>query len=676
MWLETLGFFATWAMLALIGFGPAVLALRQAPQRLSYAGAVAPAVGLAIISLLGLPLVRYVGPVREWAWPVTGLLVVVSLVLVARDWQQRRVEYAALMTWRSLPPLAVVLGGLIVLAAPLALRGIQYVIYRSNPHDAFLYMSMAETVRTVEWRTLLQGAALTYDNWENVVTLAQASPTALFTARQVELPLALSKMVGLAWSAEMAGTTVPRFIYAHHLLAFATGLPLTLALGARLGLARWINWLAGLGVTLGFWARFVLETDAGYEISTLPMVMLIVFAWTQVEMETARAFSASRWLLAVACAAVIGLYVPPALSLAAGGLLYYAVGVAQRTVTGRAVLLHGVTLGLVLGLLTVTGQADFIYRQTANLIARAPNERRFAAPAADLMKANGAAALWGMPGSVLWGQRAAIIRWPLDQAAGGLGLFLTGLLVLGAVNAARSTSPPAERIMQAVAVGGLLVAVALAISDNDRAAGKSITYIFPFLTLGLLQAAQGLRTLFAAGVQRAALAVTAAWLATQAGLGTVMPFRGRAEFLSQAAKAEQYDVAVVTRVLDEAQPQRLMVDIPRGNKWMFAVYSMFVFGQYPAHFQSGLVIDNNPDYQALWTENLTELPDYAVVLKSVDYIGPEHLGEKLAETQDLVLYRITSTDLARFQAEERLYQEQESLKPLFPSLSESIDARD
>ena len=106
MLFETLGFFAGFIMLTLIGLGPAVLALRRTERRLAYAGAVAPAVGLALMTLLGLPLVRYVGPVRVWVWPMTGLLVVISLALAARDWQQRRAEWTAMATWRSTPRIA------------------------------------------------------------------------------------------------------------------------------------------------------------------------------------------------------------------------------------------------------------------------------------------------------------------------------------------------------------------------------------------------------------------------------------------------------------------------------------------------------------------------------------------------------------------------------------------
>jgi hypothetical protein len=669
MWVEFVGYLWSLAVLWLVGLGPALFCFRGGPRRVAFAFAAAPALGWAIFSLVGFPLVRYLAPVHVWAWPAATGAVIVSLALTAADWRRNRAEYAVLASRWTLPIVGLVILCTCVLAIPMVLRGVQYAIYRSNPSDAFLYMSLAETLRVADWPTLLRGSALTFENWPAITALAHISPTALFTARLVTLPLALNNMAGLAWLAELAGSTVTQFYYPHHLLAYGTALPLVFALGDRLALPRWLTLLSGPAIVLGFWARFVLETDSGYEVSTLPIVLLMSLAWIQLEAEKPRGLSAARVLLAITWAAVIALYAPLGLVIALGFGLYYGIGLLEHAVSLRAILLHGVTVALVLLILAATGQLDFLAQNVISLVARAPNEARFAAPALELLRANGVAALWGLPGKALWATRSQMVRVPLDLMAAVIGLLFTVLLGLGAVRASRRQTEAPTRIVFAMLSAGLLLGGLLLAVNNGRAAGKAVTYVYPFLTLGLVSASVSLDQIFKAGVQNVALGVITIWLVGQSAMGLVLPLRGRADFLGQPPKTQQYDLSAITRQLDDAHPARLLVDIPRGNDWMFAYYSMFVFGRYSPYFQSGLIIDNNVQYQSLWLDSLPALPDYAVVLKQVDYIGPQQLGFKVAETRDLILYRISTSSLTPFLDKEAEYKLQEASKPPFPSLA-------
>src|SRR5258708_26575357 len=96
-------------------------------------------------------------------------------------------------------------------------------------------------------------------------------------------------------------------------------------------------------------------------------------------------------------------------------------------------------------------------------------------------------------------------------------------------------------------------------------------------------------------------------------------------------------------------------------EWSFAYYDMYAFSRYPAYFQSGLIVDNKLQAQNMWLQTMNRPPDYAVILKSVDYIGPQHLGTEVAETPDLVLYRLSAQDLAPYKAaEQQLFHQRES----------------
>ena len=659
---EFAAYFWCLILLGIIGLAPAVVMIRASSGRLAHALALAPAFGWAVMSLIGFPLARWLAPVGVWAWPATLVLAGLGIAVGLRDWRRFRPQYAVLANRRTLGLISFIVLLNLIMAAPLLLRGIQYAIYRSNPDDAFLYMSLAESLRVASWSTLTGGSGLTLNslpsselivsNLSGITALAHLSPTALFTARLVDWPLALNKMAVLAWSAEVAGTTVPRFYYAHHLLAFGVSLPLVLALGSLLRLPMQLVCLVATAIVMGFWARLVLETDAGYEISVIPVMLLLLFTWIRLESEDGGKLSASRWTLALTWAVTVALYAPLALLIAIAFTIYYGFQVVRQLLSVRAPLRHGFTALLSVAMLTGTGQIDYLARNAVLLIERSPGEAQFRSRAMDLIRADGIAAIWGLPGSALWGSRAPAIRLPLDQIANAAGLVLTVALVLGALEATRKASYPGTRVVISLLMSGFLMSGLSMALGNLHAAGKGFTYVYPLLILGLALSISGLGTLFTANGQRIMLAVIYLWLATQAAMGLFLPLRGRSDFLGQPAKVEQYDLSPITSQLDRAHPSLLLVDIPRAASWPFAYYCMFVFGRYPAHFQSGLIVDNRTATPNLWLDPLNQIPDYAVVLKAADTIGTSGLGSKVAETADLVLYRIVSGDLTLFQQNE------------------------
>ena len=286
-------FFLILIWLTIIGVGPIVWLIPPA-RSARYALALAPAMGLAIISLAAFPLVRYMAPVQAWAWPASVGLALFSLALVTLDWRQHPQRYGALRGWRSYAPVIVcLLLCTLVVASPILVFGIQYRIFRTNPSDAFYYMSLAETLRVANWPTLLGGLQL-QNNQIGLAALANVSPTALFSARFILDPLALNKMAALAWLAEVARLPVTRAYYLQHLLSLAIAPPVVFVIAGQLTQSRVLKLLVSAAVALGFWATWVLEMDAGYELSALPLALLFVAAWIELEQERQQFWSRAR----------------------------------------------------------------------------------------------------------------------------------------------------------------------------------------------------------------------------------------------------------------------------------------------------------------------------------------------------------------------------------------------
>ena len=763
---EALGVFGCFFLLTLVGLGPALVLLPSGEKRVAYALGLAPTLGLAMVGLVGFSLVRYVAPVRVWAWPFTVFWALVSLGVVAWDWRQRgrgageqgskgareqgskgageqgskgageqvagrraqgasrraqgasRIPHSALRTpqlaicnhvgvYTVAIALAFVLVCYAVLVSPLIVRGIQYAIFRSNPSDAFFYMSLAETVRVADWKTIAGGVEFSQSNWEGIKALAQASPTALYTARAIGKPLELANPVAFSWAAQVMGIPVHRFYYAYHLLCFALALPLSLVIGDHLGLSGSLNgskklsvdcqvhrlsaaldspaganpdlpglkYLAAAAVVLCFWARFVLETDAGYEISAISLFLLVVFAWMQLEGEAPRPLSRRRLLLAIACAAMVAFYSPLAVVFVVALVCYYGLSLWQRVKPISAFLYHGLTVLLVIVIFLLSGQLGYMFRHVLFVAFAAPGEARYEATVLGLIRSDGTASLWGLPSSVVFSALPVIAQVPLRILSDALGIGLTAILIVVAlVLVLRRSAPDGERIALAILAGAFGLSLALVALDNARSAGKALTYVYPWLIFVVALYPRYMRSHLTAPQQKLAIALLSLWLVAQCLVGAYLPYSqaqgsifGRAE----RRKAESYDLSAIEAYLQQAQPERLLVHVPRDKDWMFAYYCMFAFARYPAHFQSGIVIDNSTAFQNLWFEDLTAVPDYAVVLKSADYIGPGNLGTKVAETADLALYRITTGDVTPFVEAEALWKGEEAAKPPFPTLKGS-----
>jgi hypothetical protein len=673
---DVVGFAAGLAALCGIGFGASLWLLPINDRRVALALAISPAMGLVMVGLVERLLVVWVGPVRLWAVPATIVLLVASLAAAIQHWRKRPDEFLFLLkrrqVWLTLLTAAILSVSCAALAAPMAAKGIQYTIFRSNSSDALVYMSLAESLRTVAWQTLLRGSAFTPANLQNLAALAGVSPTSLFTARFISPSSVLNYPALIAWGAEITGIPVYRYYYIMALVCFASALPVGWAIGFELRLPRLVWWLAGPTIALGFWARFVLERDAGYQIGSIPALLLLVFAWIQLEAEPPRWISPARVLLALAIAAVLFLHTPVALVVGVAFAIYYGLGLLQREVTAQAILYHGVTAGLVLAALIVSGQLLAVVVTSTSISTVLTSLLTIEAEVIVLLRQDPISAFWGLPRPWLVWPLAGIVQQVARRLAllSGLAWFAALGVTIAAVALNRASR--AVRIVLSIATAGLVVLAIMWAFGNFRAADKALTYVYPYLLLSAAGAAIYAQTFRRIWLRAVATLAIALLLLSQLMLGAYLPFYEQAGGLfaaSSGSKPEGYDLSPIRGYLDQHPPRLLLVNIPREKSWEFSLYSMFVFEQYPAHFLSGLVVDNNKTYRSLWFDTLQAPPDYAVTLRAVDYIAAAHLGTVVAQTRDLILYHLDRDDLALHQAQEALDQQQESVKPLFPSLA-------
>ena len=646
-------------LLAAIGFGPAYALTRGRPERLFAAAAFAPVLALALIVIPAFPLVRYFAPVEKWAWPLTGALVAISLALLFRERAALRRALAA----RARPLLLAALFFLTLLAArssTIITGGLQHTVFQSQPADAYCYTTLAESLRRVPWPQFLAGADLAKK--ADAEKLALLSPTALYTARTALMPLRYNLMALEAYGAVVTGLETYKFYYPFNLAMVALLLPVTLLWAHRLGLPTPWMLAAGAVSLFGFWPQMLMQVDALGQVLAGLLALVIAYITASLLVANGGARWANIALLTLLLAALGCCYTEfaPSLALALALPLGFAVKEDRRAWKVAAFCAAG---GLAaVALIAVSGQLDWIIRYHRYRAAEIAGETatHLLGP---VVQSGVATAVFGLFPITRALDRTPVL-WPLAVA---LLVFTAALAVLFVIDAGviflRGKDPFARMLVSAV-VTPLAAYTLLLLLQRNYSAVKALMFAVPFLPAALTAAFSRSR---ANGTQNAgrplATGLCALWVVLQLTVGAAgLRAESQATLMladlmaGNSMKKESYDLRAITKKLDEVKPAALLVQTPAPLDWRFRVYVNFVFAKYQPYFQSGVTVDNSNTTPVFFAGKLERIPDYVVIAKRDDYMDAEQLGEQLATSKNLRLYRVTTTDIEAFRRHEPVRQ--------------------
>ena len=647
-------------LLAAIGFGPAYLLTRGRPERLFAAGAFAPVLALALVVIAAFPLVRYFAPVEKWAWPVTGGLLAISLALLFREREELRRDLAA----RGRPLLLAAVFFLTLLAvraSTIITGGLQHTVFQSQPADAYCYTTLAESLRRVPWPQFLAGSDLAKK--EGAEALARLSPTALYSARTAQISLRYNLMALEACGAVVTGLETYKFYYPFNLAMVALLLPVTLLWAHRLRLPTPYLLAAGAVSLFGFWPQMLMQVDALGQVLAGLFALVIAYVTASLLVADGGARWANTALLTLLLAALGCCYTEffPSLALA----LALPLGLAMkedRRAWRIAALCFACGLAAV-AVWTASGQLDWFLGYHRYRVSEIAGEtaRHLLGPA---VQSNFAAAFFGLfPIQRALTHVAAM--WPLDLA---FMVFVAALSVLFISDAGAvffRGKDPFARMAVSGAVTPLAAYTLLLLLHRHYSAVKALMFAVPFLpvcVLAFFWRCQEHRLL--AGTNRPlAASLCALWVALQLAVGFAGLYgETHATLLladlmaGNSTKKERYDLRPITEKLDKLKPAALLVHATAPLDWRFLVYVNFVFAKYHPYFQSGVISDNSNTTPPFFAGELSRLPDYVVVARRADFMEAEQLGERLAGTSNLRLYRVTTTDLEAFRRHEPVRQ--------------------
>lgn len=639
-----LGFFL---VLGAIGSAPAWLLAPRTPDRVGLAWGLAPVCGLAVIGLLGYPLLRLLGPLHGWSRPFLLTAAVLSHFLF---WLLRRRAGAG--PSRRLPWAAAAILGVcvVLLAAPFVVGGMNHSHFSANPSDAVYYMSQAESFRLVPWDLLFHSRDYPLDSaWNR--RLAALCPAAFYSAPVLPTGVRIATTLTLGLAADAAGVPVYRLYGPFYLLYLLVAVAVLLALLRFCGASRVTAVAATAGLAWGYWPTYVMRADSFSQISFLPLILFVLLGFLALERESSPWLSPGRWLLSLAIAALITNYMEALPLLVLFFLIYYLWTIVGTRGGASALWRHAATAAMVVVLLTASGQILNYLRFFGSQTQLVQSKQLFD------MFIVGDIRQWGLD-NTLWGavpllrhlvRFFSLERQSMIQVFRLVTLPVTVLALFAAAAMARDWRRALPRALLSFLGAGLVLLAWLwwSFAGNlGRPHGKVVVFIvWPFLICLLALGPTTLGGSFAALRRRwvgiAAWSALGIWVVLQCSVPVLQTIAARASQAqsrrSLAGRGLDYEVTAITDHLRQRPPRALVVDVGAERGWEFPYYVMLALAEWRPYLARG--IQNNND--GSFVPGLQAAPaaaDYVVTMRGEeDRYGGARVA---AQTGSLLLLRL------------------------------------
>jgi len=617
--------------------------------------------GIALLCFVAYPLFRYVGPSSSWALPLILMGGIASGIVVWQDYRRSASDYAVVREPRNLLRNALYLLLVFIgLTAPSSVEGLEYLgsqYVGAYPSVFFWPASMADSTRLVDWGTLADAALSGRLDSEATKAVCALDPTAIYTTNYLLNPLA-HYTHAVVLGAMSALSELPALSVFHPLCltGFLALIPVSIVLGHRLGMPVWASYLFSAALALGQWSLVLQEYHSIVTMIALPVSLLFFFGLVESESNPQPLVTRQRLLAAVVGAAFIAAYIRFAGFIGAGVALYLALTLLtqrQRWLTLRNNFFVGALIGAAL---FVSGQ---LFPIADCFVASAKEATTFLAR--DSFIAN---LVWKHPVVAFSGLLGTWQRFFAPDASASLVSIMVQLIaamiavmwVWSVIGLVRGWKQPANRLLLSILAVTIVQAGLFSLRAQHYPFAKVVFYSYTFflLPLGLAVSAHQAEFFHDPRIRKylgmASAVILVVWACSQF-LNTVHACHlarknGGYTFPAARRATPKMDLSAITDKLRSTNvPKLLLVDIPPSKEdgWSFAWYCVFVFKEFPAHFKSGIhhMWDGaKGNFTTACLRETTEVPDYAVVRRTVDDIGPHHRGEKIAETADLILYRL------------------------------------
>lgn len=404
----------------------------------------APVFGFAVLVTFIEPTIKLVGAISHWWWVIWAAALASVAALGARKalefLQPRKPGTNTLTVGRSqlLGATGLVAIYAALLALPLA-GDISYIIFRSNPSDANVNITMADAWINAPWSRISAYANSigTASQAPETIKIVADAPISIFSARFIgtEVRLATSMLIGLY--SELF--RIPPYLAYFPFMLATAGIAALTAFGMMrsMGTRTWFALIIAASV-IGGWDYIVRESDNSNQHATLPF---LVAAFFLVYLRFDASWNdplKSGIAIGLMFAAAITPYpeIGGALSLSVFGALL-VVGMIRRSGRGHWIT-SSTALATLLLILAVNGQLWILAKWAGLVQSDGLSLGSFTGPAGDYIERWGVVGVAGLPRMPMANFLLPYFAWALLAGIATILLFwgwrsTTGLAVLAYV---------------------------------------------------------------------------------------------------------------------------------------------------------------------------------------------------------------------------------------------------
>jgi len=326
------------SVLFLCGIAPSLYLLDNKKHSAKIALYLAPTLGFSVLGLFGTFFPYHGYSVLEWGGPCTLVLVTLNIIFLL-IWQNKTKKFSLIPFFFSVENLIFILL-IILLALPMLIGGEQYCIYRLNSIDSRNYSSVALCLNRV---------SIPWLNNAGMDALVKFSPLAFMTKFLITTRYTTSAVLALL--SNFSSIPIHKFSYPYALICILMCYHPSLLIGERLSLSRSKRIMLSLTMCCGFWGQFVVDVNSLSHVNVLSLSLVFLLLLLYKE-DIGEEFSIKNtFLLSIVFSAIIVYYVEFVVLIALASVCYFLLKYKDKTLGKNDIKWVGLFISFVLLLL-------------------------------------------------------------------------------------------------------------------------------------------------------------------------------------------------------------------------------------------------------------------------------------------------------------------------------------
>lgn len=455
---------------SLIGFSPALVINKENNFSVDTLS-ISPALGIAIVTIVGNYLVNLQVPISVWANYFLLICTILSLFLISyigRAYLQNIIKQKQLYIY-----LVTLFVAAVILLLPFIIGKLNFALLRGNGVDQFNYITIAYYLVNYKLNFVLDHVPQFLVNNSVIMGVVRAF---------IETRWSTAMLLG--WMSAILKINVFKLEYIYSMLFLLSIFGISYAFIRTILVKQSYSLLVALAVTLGFWSQFIVDLNAMSQLNSISLIILASYILIKIDTDQLNHQIINRIILGIVLASIAYLYTESFPTVIIGLSYYIILSVLKNKVSIKKLLWYLISIGtfvlLILPSLHLLTKFLFSQMQFA-----ADVKDNWADSAFPWLYKNSFIGFWGMDYVIPSVSQTGLFLKSLLSIGNAALLILSVVLTyisvifLGKILVKKESNLTAIMIFAMIAAGFTEFAY-LVVNGQWWAAGKSLSYIYPY----------------------------------------------------------------------------------------------------------------------------------------------------------------------------------------------------